>query len=242
LKRIRNIIKYGLGSEAKQRKQADKRTAREDRFETDLWQRDASELAQRQYRSYDEYISHQRAKLDKISDRLHETEQEDFLDFKQRFSDCQALKPGATVLCLGARLGTEVKALHTLGYFAVGIDLNPGPDNPFVLPGDFHHIVFPDDSVDVVYTNALDHVFDLQKIVAEIQRLLRPGGIFIADIIEGYEEGFVPGAYEAIHWPTVEKFVGKLSELGDLQLESLRDLGRNRRDSWKQAVFRKPVP
>ena len=47
------------------------------------------------------------------------------------------------MLCLGARLGTEVRALHNLGYFAIGIDLNPGVDNPYVLMGDFHKLVFP---------------------------------------------------------------------------------------------------
>lgn len=239
LKRIHNIMKYGLGPEARARKKADKQAAREARFDTELWQRDSG-LAHRQYRSYEEYTSHQRSKLDNIIHRLKETEQEDFFDFKQRFADCKELQAGATVLCLGARLGTEVRALHALGYFAVGLDLNPGPENPLVLPGDFHNIVFPDSSVDAVYTNALDHAFDLQKIVSEIQRLLCPGGIFIADIIEGYEEGLVPGNYESLHWPNVESFVEKLSGLGELKLESLREIGQRRRDRWQQAVFRKP--
>lgn len=33
---------------------------------------------------------------------------------------------GTSVLCLAARVGTEVKAFLDLGCFAMGIDLNPG--------------------------------------------------------------------------------------------------------------------
>jgi hypothetical protein len=48
--------------------------------------------------------------------------------------------------------------------FSVGIDLNPGPRNGYVLHGDFHNIIFADASIDAVYTNALDHSFDLQEL------------------------------------------------------------------------------
>jgi SAM-dependent methyltransferase len=145
------------------------------------------------------------------------------------------------VLCLGARLGTEVRALHELGYFAVGIDLNPGPNNPYVLPGDFHRIVFADDSIDAVYTNALDHVFSLDRVVGEIRRVLRPGGVFLADLELGSEEGFIPGEYESAMWRDHRVLIEKIRELGRLSLEQVRDLGRTRRDEWTQVVFRKPV-
>ena len=149
-------------------------------------------------------------------------------------------KGARTVLCLGVRLGTEVRALHSLGYFAIGIDLNPGEENPYVLPGDFHSVVFPDGSVDAVYTNTLDHVFDLDKMIGEIRRLLRPDGIFIADVLQGYDEGFVPGAYESTHWRDSGAFLEKIRETGGFVLEGLRELGQIRRDRWRQAVFRKP--
>ena len=47
-----------------------------------------------------------------------------------------------TVLCLAARIGTEVKAFLDLGCFAIGIDLNPGTDNRYVVHGDFHDLQF----------------------------------------------------------------------------------------------------
>ena len=40
---------------------------------------------------------------------------------------------GATVLCVGARLGGEVRAFKSLGALAIGIDLNPGTLNMDVV-------------------------------------------------------------------------------------------------------------
>src|SRR5215216_3610430 len=57
------------------------------------------------------------------------------------------------VLCLGARQGTEVRAFIDRGGFAVGIDLNPGEKNRYVLIGDFQELQFATGSVDIVYTN-----------------------------------------------------------------------------------------
>ncbi len=239
LKRISNIIKYGLGPDARLKKEADKEKIRHARFwESEQWQRDAG-LARRGYSSYDEYLSHQASKLDGIIDRLRETEDEDFAEFLRRFEGCEALSEARSVLCLGARLGTEVKALHALGHFAIGIDLNPGQGNVYVLAGDFQHIVFPDGSVDAIYTNALDHAFDLEGIVGEIRRLLRPNGLFVADVLLGYEEGFIAGEFEATHWANSQSFIEKIRDIGDFTLEGARDLGQHRRDHWRQAVFRK---
>ena len=240
LKRVYNIIRYGLGSRARERKQAAKAAARQAKFESGLWQHGEA-FAQRTYSSYDEYVIHQTAKLDKIIDRLRETETEDLAEFQKRFKGCPALPEVRSVLCLGARLGTEVKALHSLGYFAVGVDLNPGLENPYVLPGDFHKLVFADGSVDAVYTNALDHAFDLATIVSEVWRLLRADGLFIVDLLPGYEEGFIPGAFEATYWRNADTLIKKILELSSFSLDEIRDLGQHRRDRWMQALFRKTV-
>lgn len=240
VKRIYNILRYGLGEGARARKRAHKDQKRRETFESELWQHDG-QIVQRKYASYDEYVKHQTSKLDRVIHRLRETEVEDFDDFKDRFRSCAQLNGARTVLCLGARLGTEVRALHSLGYFAVGIDLNPGKENPYVLPGDFHSVVFPDSSVDAVYTNTLDHVFDLDKMIGEIRRLLCPNGIFITDVLQGFEEGFVPGAYESTHWRESDTLLEKIRDIGQFSLEGVRELGQIRRDYWRQAVFRKPA-
>jgi SAM-dependent methyltransferase len=233
--------RYGIGPEAQQRKKADKAKRRDiGFFENQRWQHGEAE-AKRRYGSYDEYLAHQASKLDKIVHRLRETEDEDYTEFKRRFEGCAALRGARSVLCLGARLGTEVRALHALGHFAIGVDLNPGADNPYVLPGDFHAIVFPDGSLDAVYTNALDHVFALDKLVGEVRRLLRPDGVFVVDLVQGYEEGYLPGEFEAAIWRDRESFIKRIRDLGGFATESVCDLGHTRRDHWTQAVFRKPA-
>ncbi len=74
-------MRYGVGQRARERKQAHKAQLRQSKFESELWQRGEG-LAQRQYGTYDEYVSHQAGKLDKIIHRLKETEDEDFGEYK----------------------------------------------------------------------------------------------------------------------------------------------------------------
>ena len=241
LKRLYNILRYGVGSGARERKKAAKLKAHAARFASDDWRR-GEDFAQRRYQSYEEYLAHQASKLDRIEGRLRETEAENYAAFKRRFQSCRPLEGARSVLCLGARLGTEVRALHELGYFAVGIDLNPGENNPYVLPGDFHQVVFPDNSIDAIYCNALDHVFDLEKVVGEIVRLLRKDGILIVDLMPGYEEGYVAKDYESMHWKKAEDLLGEIDRIGGLvPLETGRIKGKHRLDEWYEAVLRKPA-
>ncbi|MEU8022955.1 class I SAM-dependent methyltransferase [Micromonospora haikouensis] len=156
-------------------------------------------LTSRAYRSYESYVAHQRSKLS----LLNLTE----YDHAFRAALVERLKAqnwrGKSVLCLAARIGTEVKAFHDVGAFAVGIDLNPGKENSWVLTGDFHHLVFPDRSVDSVYCNALDHALDLGKTVKEIRRVLKPGGTLITDAQQGAEK-VAFDAWAATSWRSVD--------------------------------------
>ena len=240
LKRARNILRYGLGPKARERKRTDKRVAKAARFASERWTKEG-DFARRRYESYDEYVQHQVSKLAGVADRLRETEERDFDQFLARFSACRPLAEMRNVLCLGARLGTEVRALHRLGHFAVGIDLNPGDENPYVLPGDFHGLVFPDGSVDAVFTNALDHVFDLERMIGETQRVLRPGGILLAEFELGFGEGHVPGDFEATHWKNADALVEQIRQIGSFAVEEVVDLGKTRRGQRRQVVFRKPA-
>ncbi len=241
LKKLSNIVKYGLGEQARGRKRADKKKLRQSQFsDSELWRRE-DDFARRAYASYDDYLSHQASKLDKVADRLRQNEEDVFQEFKERFESCAELSGARTVLCLAARLGTEVRALHALGYFAVGLDLNPGNDNPYVLKGDFHAIVFPPGSVDAIYCNSIDHVFDLAKMITETRRVLCPGGIFLAELEIGFEEGYTPGNFEAMHWRSADVLVQQIQELGGFDVESVRDLGMTRRGPRKLVVFRKPA-
>ena len=226
LKRLRKLLKNRYRTRQRRSK-----------FESDLWAKEGS-LAQRRYDSYDAYLDHQGAKLASISDKLRQAEPEDLAEFKRRFESCEQLPGRHTVLCLGARLGTEVRALRDLGYLAVGIDLNPGDKNPYVFYGDFHQLAFADASFDAVYTNALDHAFDLTKLIAEVHRVLQHDGILITDVVPGYEEGFLPGKFEATHWRRIEELQEQICEAG-LYFDSRRNLGQVRRETWYQLVFRR---
>ena len=237
LRRLDRLVKYGFGPQARQREKAAEARARHERFrQPGRWAPDRN-LIKRRYPSYEAYLGHQSAKLDAIIDRLHRTEEEDLAVFLRRFEACGPLREARSVLCLGARLGTEVKALHRLGHFAIGIDLEPGPDNRYVLPGDFHRVVFPDDSIDALYTNALDHVFDLEQVLSEIDRLLRPKGLFVADIELGYDEGFIPGEFEVTHWRDRQALLDRLMAMTGFALEYAPELTKQER--WTQVVLRK---
>ena len=120
------------------------------------------------------------------------------------------------MLCLGARIGTECKAFVDLGAFPIGVDLNPGPENRYVVYGDFHQLQFADASIDWVFTNALDHAFDLDWMVAEAVRVLKPGGGMLAEIVGGSkdEHGRNPGEFESLWWDKVEDVFAVLTKHG----------------------------
>lgn len=144
--------------------------------------------------------------------------------FRRRFELIDGMPARASVVCLAARRGEEVEALIGLGYFAVGIDLNPGAENPYVVTGDFHALQFADASVDCVYTNSLDHAFDLPQILSEVRRVLKPRGLFVVDIVYGHEEGYIVGDHDAMHWGRSEDFAKHLAATGGFRLETFKEL------------------
>jgi SAM-dependent methyltransferase len=167
-----------------------------------------SGLSHRQYDRYEDYLAHQRDKLPRISRAKMDDYHERFraaLRARLELNGC--VRPGLSVLCLAARRGTEVIAFTDLGCFAVGIDLNPGSDNRHVLPGDFHAVQFADESVDIVFTNSLDHAFDLDRLLSEIRRVLKPGGLLIVEAARGSSEGLAPGFYESCWWARIDDLV-----------------------------------
>ena len=233
LVRLRNALFPGR----KQRNKANKAVAREQRFSSgELWQQD-DVWAKRAYESYEAYLAHQASKLDGAYERRVEKDAADYEEFRRRFASLPQLEGRHSVLCLGARLGGEVRALRELGHFAVGIDLNPGKDNPYVHYGDFHALAFNDGSVEAVYINALDHVFDLARVVKEIHRVLRPNGLFIADMLAGFEEGFLPGKFEATHWRHTDDLVRALLDAAPFEQIGFRDLGMLGRNHWFESLL-----
>jgi SAM-dependent methyltransferase len=178
------------------------------------WQ-DGGQVQRRQYASYDEYVKHQREKLDARDDAwLSEFDEQYRAALRLRLADAGVVIPRARVLCLAARLGTEVRAFLDLGCFALGLDLNPGKDNKYVVNGDFHEIQFATASVDLVFTNALDHAFDMGKLIGEIRRVLAPDGTLVLEIVNGRREGYAPGYFEASIWERIDDVVTLFCEQG----------------------------
>lgn len=162
---------------------------------------EAATIKRKNYRTYDEYVRHQKSKLGAINKKwLSDYDARYAVELYNRLAEQGVANSGMTVLCLAARIGTEVKSFLQLGCFAIGIDLNPGKDNAYVVRGDFHDIQFPTNSVDAIFTNSIDHIFDLKRVITEIKRVLKPGGLLIIEISNGTEEGGIPRYYEAMAW------------------------------------------
>lgn len=187
----------------------------------------------REYNSVNDYIGHQASKLTVVQEDLDKVLELSKASFKKEFSNLPFPR-GATILCLGARLGTEVEALRERGYLAIGIDISIPPNNTFSHYGDFHNIPYPDGVFDGVYTNTLDHILKPEKIFNEVSRVLKPGGVFFPRILRGLEEGYnLTGSYESFVWKKREDLLNLISSFGFTQTKH-DDVDEN----WKLYYFK----
>jgi SAM-dependent methyltransferase len=176
------------------------------------WNTEGAVLQKRSYDSYEAYLEHQKAKLE--THDFGQYDDEFRVALRERLVPLDLEWPGRTVLCLAARIGTEVKAFLDLGAFAVGIDLNPGKDNRYVVHGDFHDLQFAPGSVDVVYTNSLDHAFDIDRIAKEVLKVLKPDGLLVVEAAQGRDQGVNPGFFESLFWKNIDELVRVLEAAG----------------------------
>lgn len=181
-------------------------------------------LHRRRYEDYEHYLDHQKQKLDKKIEHYQAKWQKRVNSFIQRLTPISRTIPGKKVLCLGARLGDEVKAFRELGHTdAIGIDLNPGPNNKYVIEGDFHNIPFEDGTFDAVYCNCLDHAWDLKKVSIEAARVLKPEGLLVLDVpfVQPYQKRKYrkrvkkKSKYEAMVWDSLEDVIKEFNEFAE---------------------------
>jgi SAM-dependent methyltransferase len=84
---------------------------------------------------------------------------------------------GGAVLCVGCRNTLELDRFRARGFDdVVGIDVFSQHEDIKVM--DMHEMTFPDDSFDVVYaSHALEHSYDVDRVVEEIVRVARDGAV-----------------------------------------------------------------
>jgi SAM-dependent methyltransferase len=101
---------------------------------------------------------------------------------------CSRLPRGAAVLDIGCYASEVPVALHKLGFTRVsGADLNPGLQRmPFAeaveyVNCNFMHTPFDNASFAAITAiSVIEHGFDGRALLAEVSRLLEPGGYFLA--------------------------------------------------------------
>lgn len=84
---------------------------------------------------------------------------------------------GGSVLCVGCRNTLELDRFHAKGFDdVIGIDVFSQREDIKVM--DMHEMTFRDNSFDVVYaSHALEHSYDVKRVVDEVVRVARDGAI-----------------------------------------------------------------
>lgn len=175
----------------------------------------ASPFKFKTYDNYDAYLEHQKSKLNNGISWLENYEKHYETLLKDLLKKVVLINQNC--LCLGARGGAEVRAFLEYGCFCIGIDVNPGTDNRYVVTGDASDIQFPDNCLDIVYTNCLDHFLRMEKTFEEIKRVLRPWGRFI--FLVPAESDTKNDEYGSTWWDDTSEILKYISEKYNLPVE-----------------------
>lgn len=95
----------------------------------------------------------------------------------------QGVRRTSRILDVGCGEGLLVEEYRQLGYDMTGVDLNYS--SAAVVRGDITQLAFPGASYDVVLAlDVIEHLnfHDQERALAEIHRVLKPGGVFLATI------------------------------------------------------------
>jgi len=127
------------------------------------------------YDNYDEYI-HMQMQHTKTMERTAGRPFSRYIEqIKEHFPDCKK------VLCVGSRDVSEVHALRSAGYDAIGIDLFSTDINVIRLL-DMHNISdeFSENEFDLIYAcHVLEHSYDPEKVLRGFRRVSKTGAFIV---------------------------------------------------------------
>lgn len=178
----------------------------------------AERLAHRTFKSYDEYVFKQGGKARGNRDKLMKHHARHIESYAGLFREAKRFLRSGAVLCLGARTGAESLGAEKAGFTgSVGIDLHPV--GPTVLQGDWHDLQFPDASFPNVYCNSLDHCLHLDRLTAEVTRVLAKDGRFYVMATNRDEHSLAKWQAETKHnealfWQTSDDLCAAICEYG----------------------------
>jgi SAM-dependent methyltransferase len=90
------------------------------------------------------------------------------------------LDSDSLILDFGCGAGELVQEYRDAGLRAFGVDIVLQKQGPFLrlIPEDYYRIPFDDNTFDFIFSNSVfEHVRDLSLALAEIKRVLKPGGV-----------------------------------------------------------------
>lgn len=193
-------------------------------------------IAQRAFTDYDDYVFRQghkaRARRDFLLAHLLKSTQ----SFERTFRRAAPYLSAGAVLCLGARTGAESLGAVAAGFpGSVGIDLHPV--GPTVLRGDWHDLPCPSTSFANVYTNSLDHCLYLDRLAAQVKRVLVSNGRFYVmatnrrDTVDEWLARREGRSNEAMFWQTSDQLSEAICSYGFAVAHAWRD------GKWGHYVF-----
>ena len=168
-------------------------------------------------------------------------------DYKQRFVAALDVRPGQAVVDIGCGPGTDLARLaDAVGVrgSVVGVDREPrmldearrrlaARPNVELRSGDIHDLPLADWSVDRARVDrVLQHVLDPAKAIAEVRRVLRPGGLFgmaepdwdtlaVADQDLETSRRFAGFIADQVRHPTIGRELVRLCVQNDLRVRSV---------------------
>lgn len=106
---------------------------------------------------------------------------------------CAALPPGSRILDIGSAVGGHTRALAALGFDVEGLEYSSWAVEYQraiglrVTEGDARRLPWPDASFDAaICLDVLEHIEEDAMVVAEIRRILKPGGRFLVSVPEDH--------------------------------------------------------